>query len=132
LASPWYQERWPVQLAGDQNQKSEFMNTARGHMIATSVGGSITGKGGDFIVVDDLQNPEMAESAAARETVNRFFDETLASRLDDKRRGRIVVIQQRTHQADLTGHLLERGGWIQLSLPALFERRMTISLPVTP
>jgi predicted phage terminase large subunit-like protein len=131
LASPWYQERWPVQFAGDQNQKSEFMNTARGHMIATSVGGSITGKGGDFIVVDDLQNPEMAESAAARETVNRFFDETLASRLDDKRRGRIVVIQQRTHQADLTGHLLERGGWIQLSLPALFERRMTISLPVT-
>ena len=131
LASPWYQERWPVQLAGDQNQKSEFMNTARGHMIATSVGGSITGKGGDFIVVDDLQNPEMAESAAARETVNRFFDETLASRLDDKRRGRIVVIQQRTHQADLTGHLLERGGWTQLSLPALFERRMTISLPVT-
>jgi hypothetical protein len=63
--------------------------------------------------------------------VLRFFDETLSSRLDDKRRGRIVVIQQRTHQSDLTGHLLEQGGWVQLSLPAEFERRTVISLPVT-
>lgn len=45
-------------------------------------------------------------SKAEREQVIRFFDETLSTRLDDKRRGRIVVIQQRTHQADLTGHLL--------------------------
>ena len=129
ITSPWYQERWPIQLAGDQNQKNEFMNTERGHMIATSVSGSATGKGGDFIVADDLQNPEMAESEAERETVNRFFDETLSTRLDDKRRGRIVVIQQRTHQADLTGHLLEQGGWTHLCLPAEFERRTVIPLP---
>jgi hypothetical protein len=59
------------------------MNTARGHMIATSVGGTATGKGGDFIVADDLQNPEMSESKAEREQVIRFFDETLSTRLDD-------------------------------------------------
>jgi predicted phage terminase large subunit-like protein len=129
ITSPWYQERWPIRLASDQNQKNEFMNTERGHMIATSVSGSATGKGGDFIVADDLQNPEMAESAAERETVNRFFDETLSTRLDDKRLGRMVVIQQRTHQADLTGHLLEQGGWTQLCLPAEFERRTVIPLP---
>ena len=129
ITSPWYQQRWPIQLAADQNQKSEFGNTGRGHMIATSVSGSATGRGGDFIVADDLQNPEMAESAAERETVNRFFDETLTTRLDDKRRGRMVVIQQRTHQADLTGHLLEQGGWTQLCLPAEFERRTAIAMP---
>ena len=129
ITSPWYQQRWPIQLAADQNQKSEFGNTGRGHMIATSVSGSATGRGGDFIVADDLQNPEMAESAAERETVNRFFDETLTTRLDDKRRGRMVVIQQRTHQADLTGHLLEQGGWMQLCLPAEFERRTVIAMP---
>jgi predicted phage terminase large subunit-like protein len=129
ITSPWYQQRWPLQLASDQNQKSEFGNTERGHMIATSVSGSATGRGGDFIVADDLQNPEMAESPAERETVNRFFDETLTTRLDDKRRGRIVVIQQRTHQADLTGHLLEQGGWTQLCLPAEFERRTVIPMP---
>src|SRR6266853_1677889 len=100
-------------------------------MLATSLGGTATGKGGDFIVADDLQNPEMAESTLERANVVRFFDETLSTRLDDKRRGRIVVIQQRTHQADLTGHLLEQGGWVQLSLPAEFERQTVISLPVT-
>jgi predicted phage terminase large subunit-like protein len=129
LTSPWYQERWPIQLASDQNQKSEFGNTDRGHMIATSVSGSATGRGGDFIIADDLQNPDMAESKLERETVNRFFDETLSTRLDDKRHGRIVVIQQRTHQADLTGHLLEQGGWTQLCLPAEFERRRAIAIP---
>jgi len=118
LTSPWYRHRWVLQLAGDQNQKSEFMNAARGHMIATSLGGTATGKGGEFIVADDLQNPEMAESAIERENVLRFFSETLSTRLDDKRRGRIVVIQQRTHQADLSGHLLAQGGWTHLCLPA--------------
>jgi len=110
LTSFWYQMRWTVRLASDQNEKVEFANTAGGRMIATSVGGTVTGKGGDFIVVDDLQSPEMSDSVAERERVIRFFDETLSTRLDDKRRGRIVVIQQRTHQADLTGLLLEQGG----------------------
>jgi predicted phage terminase large subunit-like protein len=131
ITSQWYQERWPILLAGDQNQKQEFMNDARGHMIATSPSGTATGKGGEIIVADDLQNPEMAESEAERRNVIRFFDETLSTRLDDKRRGRIVVIQQRTHQADLTGHLLEQGGWTLLCLPAEFERRTVISLPRT-
>ena len=129
ITSQWYHGRWPILLAGDQNQKQEFMNDARGHMIATSPSGTATGKGGEIIVADDLQNPEMAESEAERRNVIRFFDETLSTRLDDKRRGRIVVIQQRTHQADLTGHLLEQGGWTLLCLPAEFERRTVISLP---
>ena len=131
ITSQWYQERWPVHLAGDQNQKQEFMNDTRGHMIATSPSGTATGKGGEIIIADDLQNPEMSESEAERRNVIRFFDETLSTRLDDKRHGRIVVIQQRTHQADLTGHLLEQGGWTLLCLPAEFERRTVISLPRT-
>jgi hypothetical protein len=129
--APWFQRRWPIRLAADQNQKTEFMNAARGHMIATSIGGTATGKGGDFIVVDDLQDPTMADSEVEREKVVRFFDETLSPRLDDNRHGRIVVIQQRTHQADLTGHLLEQGGWTHLCLPAEFERKTVIALPLS-
>jgi len=131
ITCPWYQERWPIQLSEDQNQKTEFVNTMRGHMIATSLGGTATGKGGNFILADDLQNPEMSESDPERKTVLRFFDETLSTRLDDKRHGRIVVIQQRTHQADLTGHLLEQGGWTHLCLPAEFEQKTIITLPVS-
>lgn len=73
----------------------------------------------------------MSESKAEREQVTRFFDETLSTRLDDKRRGRMVVIQQRTHRTDLTGHLLEQGGWTHLCLPDEFERRTVIPMPLT-
>ncbi|MBV9017503.1 MAG: phage terminase large subunit [Alphaproteobacteria bacterium] len=71
----------------------------------------------------------MAESDAERTTAIRWFDETLGSRLDDKKTGRVVVIEQRTHQTDLSGHLLAQGGWEHLCLPAEFERRTTIVMP---
>jgi predicted phage terminase large subunit-like protein len=131
IQSPWYQERWgrQVTMASDQNLKSEFANSASGRMIATSVDGSVTGRGGSYVVCDDLINPQMAESDAERTTAIRWFDETLGSRLDDKKTGRVVVIEQRTHQADLSGHLLSQGGWEHLSLPAEFERRTTIVMP---
>ena len=59
IQSRWYQHRWgtQVRLAPDQNVKSEFLNTRRGHMIATSIGGSITGKGGSRIVVTKSERP---------------------------------------------------------------------------
>jgi hypothetical protein len=65
IQSRWYQGRWGsrVRLADDANLKTEFQNAARGHMIATSVGASITGKRGNYLAVDDLINPAMAESA---------------------------------------------------------------------
>jgi predicted phage terminase large subunit-like protein len=133
VQSPWYQSRWGsrVTMAPDQNLKSEFANTASGRMIATSVDGSVTGRGGSYIVCDDLINPQMAESEAERTTAVRWFDETLGSRLDDKKTGRVVVIEQRTHQADLSGHLLVQGGWEHLCLPAEFERRTAIVMPRT-
>jgi predicted phage terminase large subunit-like protein len=131
IQSPWYQQRWGsrVTMASDQNLKSEFANTASGRMIATSVDGSVTGRGGSYVVCDDLINPAMAESDLEREGAIRWFDETLGSRLDDKKTGRVVVIEQRTHQADLSGHLLAQGGWEHLCLPAEFERRTTIVMP---
>jgi predicted phage terminase large subunit-like protein len=131
IQSPWYQQRWSsrVTMAADQNLKSEFANTASGRMIATSVDGSVTGRGGQYLIVDDLLNPAMAESDAERTSAIRWFDETLGSRLDDKKTGRVICIEQRTHQADLSGHLLAQGGWEHLCLPAESDRWTTIVLP---
>ena len=78
---------WPhVTLTSDQNQKNEYENTARGVMVATSVGGTVTGKGGNRIIVDDPINPGQASSEAERTAANEFFDKTLTTRLDDKKR----------------------------------------------
>jgi predicted phage terminase large subunit-like protein len=131
IQSPWYQSHWSgvVKLAGDSNSKTEFANTQRGHMIATSVGASATGRGGNFLLVDDLINPHQANSDVEREGSIRWFDETYSTRLDDKRTGRIVVIEQRTHAADLTGHLVAQGGWTHVSLPAIAQQRTMITFP---
>jgi len=134
IQSDWYQSRWGdrFKLVEDHNLKTEFLNDKRGHMIATSVGGTSTGKGGNRLVVDDPLNPKEAASDVLRERANTWFDQTFYSRLDDKKTGAIVVIMQRLHEKDLTGHLLEQGGeWEHLCLPAIAEDRQVIHFPMS-
>jgi len=130
LQSDWYQARWAdrVRLASDQNVKGEFQNTKRGVMIATSIGGSITGKGGDRIIVDDLINPQQAESDAHRETALAYFRKTLATRLDHKKTGAIVVVMQRLHERDLAV-LCQELGYTHVCLPAEAEGHSEIVFP---
>ncbi len=131
INSRWYRSQWGaiVKLSDDLNLKTEFANTQRGHMIATSVGASATGRGGNFLMVDDLINPDQANSDLERQAAIRWFDETYSTRLDNKRTGRMLVIEQRTHQADLTGHLLAQDGWEQVSPPAIAERKSIVVFP---
>ena len=131
IQSPWYAGNWGgiVSLAEDSNLKTEFSNTSRGHMIATSVGASATGRGGNFIICDDLINPEQANSDLERARGLRWFDETFSTRLDNKKSGRQIIIEQRTHANDLTGHLLTEGGWHRISLPAIAESKTIIVFP---
>src|ERR1700676_4502992 len=133
IESPWYQSLWGdrVTIASDQNQKTEFLNEARGHMISTSTGGSITGKGANYIVVDDPHNPLQVASEVSRETTLNYFDQALSTRMDDPMRDVIVVVMQRLHEQDLTGHLLEQQGWEHVSIPAEAERVEKWKFPVT-
>ncbi len=127
LQSDWYRRIFPaVQLTGDQNEKRKFVTTHRGQRFATSVGGSATGDGGNFLIVDDPLNPLQAASEVMREASNAWFDQTFSSRLDDKENGVIVVVMQRLHQDDLTGHLLAKGGWERLCIPAVAPTKTVI------
>src|SRR5262249_62221285 len=86
----------------------EFHTTQKGVRLATSVGGVLTGRGADFIIIDDPLKPDEALSDAQRTPANDWFDHTLYSRRTDQRTGVIIGIMQRLHQDDLTGHLLEK------------------------
>ena len=66
---------------------AEFETTQQGSRVATSVGGVLTGRGADLIVIDDPLKPEEALSQAQRRTANKWFDHTLYSRLTTSRRG---------------------------------------------
>lgn len=110
IESDWYQSNWgeKVEISKDQNTKGYFRSTQRGFRACTSTGGTITGKGGDIITVDDPVNPEYAFSDIERERGNRYFDTTLSSRLDNADIGIHIVVMQRLHENDLTGHILSK------------------------
>jgi predicted phage terminase large subunit-like protein len=127
MQSEWYRRVFPgVILTGDQNEKSKFVTTARGQRFATSVGGTATGDGGNFLIVDDPHNPTQALSPVQRETALTWFDQTFSNRLDDKANGVIVVVMQRLHANDLSGHLLAKGGWEHLCIPGVAETKTVI------
>lgn len=89
---------------------------------------NVTGRGGDAIIIDDPIKPMDAVSEAERQRVNEWFDSTVLSRLDDPASGAIAVVMQRVHEDDLSGHLLERGGWYHLCLPAITTEDADIPL----
>src|SRR5213082_4123571 len=98
---------------------TEFVTTAGGSRYATSVGGTLPGRGADLILVDDPLKAEEAMSEPARRRLIDWYGGTLVSRLNDKENGPIVVVMQRLHENDLAGHLLDQGGWDHLCLPAI-------------
>jgi predicted phage terminase large subunit-like protein len=126
----WYRSTFPATRIGrfkDSEVEIEF--TARGFRLATSVGGTLTGRGGDLIVIDDPLKPDDAPSETKRSAANHWFANTLLSRLDDKRTGAIVVVMQRVHLDDLTGFLLAQSKeWDVLTLPAIADGDEVVSV----
>ena len=118
VGSDWYRRIFP-RMRLKKDARSECVTTRGGGRVALSVGGSITGRGADFIIIDDPLKAEDGASQTARNNVIQWYDGTLSTRLNDKNRGVIILVMQRLHQDDLAGYLLERGGWHQLNLPAI-------------
>lgn len=88
----------------------------------------MTGLGGDFIILDDPLEASDATSDANRENVRRFYDDTLYTRLNDKKVGSVIVVQQRLYQDDLIAHLLEKGTFRHVNFPAIAEEEETYRL----
>lgn len=121
MRSGWYRGAFP-QMQISRLADSDIYTTQRGYRKTSSVGGALTGLGGDLFIIDDPQKPVDAQSQTLRDQLNQWFSNTLVSRLDDKKRSAIIVVMQRVHLNDLTGHLTEAwNGWTVLNLPAIAE-----------
>lgn len=93
-----------------------------GGMIATGIGGSLTGQGADLMIIDDpIKNMKEASSQLIRDNIWDEWEATLATRLHDG--ASVIVIMTRWHEDDLIGRLLKRSPrkWIRLRLPAIAE-----------
>jgi len=126
ILSPFYQRLWGSRFTfrDDQNTKVQVDNSAGGSRLATSVGGTLLGIGGDVLVVDDPHNVAQAESEAERETVSNWWSELSTTRLNDPKQSAIVVIMQRLHEADVSGTILSGGeDWCHLMIPMEYDWR---------
>lgn len=95
-----------VRVSDDSSAANRW--TIEGHeggMVTAGVGGPITGRGADLLIVDDpIKNEEEANSQTIRDKIAGWFSSTAYTRLEPK--GAVIIIQTRWHEDDLTGRLL--------------------------
>jgi hypothetical protein len=85
MTSKWYQDLFPdTRLASGRQALSDFTTTKKGCRLSTSVGGVLTGRGADFIIIDDPLKPDEAVSEAQHKAVNEWYGHNVASRLNNK------------------------------------------------
>jgi hypothetical protein len=118
MMSQRYRRIFPTRLAPHRHAVQEFITTRQGYRLATSIGGVLTGRGADWILIDNPSKPEEALSDARRNVTDEGFLNTLYSRLNDKCHAAIVIIMQRLPEDDLVGHVLELEPWEVVSFPA--------------
>ena len=118
VESKWYRLVFP-DVRPTKLTEIEFATDQGGSRYATSVNGTLTGRGADIIIIDDPIKPEDAHSDKARQSTNDWFRSTLLSRLDDKARSILILVMQRLHVNDLTAYVEGTGGYTKLALPAI-------------
>lgn len=125
VASREYQHIHKIKLAEDSQASGRWHTDSGGSYTATGVGGSITGKGADILIIDDpIRNREDAESETIRAKTIEWYLSTAFTRLSPT--GAIILVQTRWHDGDLAGYLLDKmqhegEQWEILSLPAINE-----------
>lgn len=146
MQSEWYKKTFPhTQIAVGSNEKMKFCTTQNGFRFATSTGGTLTGEGGDILILDDPHNPVGIYNKQNRKKVVNWFTGVFSSRLNNKRNGAMIVIMQRLHCEDLSGYILEQNEkikernknsksknkqpeWFCIELPAIAEEECNYTL----
>lgn len=121
MSSPFYEALFDTRLSQDRQAVAEFETTDGGFRLSTSVGGVLTGRGADVIIIDDPMKAEEALSDTRRRSLNEWYDNTLRSRLNSQEKGAIIIVMQRLHADDLCAHVQEHEHWDVLSFPAIAE-----------
>lgn len=123
ILSPWYQKLWPhVKISKDQSEKANFENTDRGFMLSLAITGRTTGDRGDRILIDDPHSVKEAESDTIRTGTVQWFKESIPSRMNDFEKSAIIVIMQRVHEDDVSGHILAHNpNYVHLCIPLHYD-----------
>lgn len=119
MTCPGYRALFPHVRVSSSNQTIRLRHGGLRSAHVATPGGGVTGRGADILIVDDPLGANYAEDDDRRDAINAWYDQNIYQRLDSKQDGVIIVLMQRLHVGDLTGHLLRQDGWEVLSLPAV-------------
>lgn len=125
IEAAWYQQFWGDRyyLLPDENRNEMYRNSKGGYRLTTSVGGRTTGEGGSLQLLDDPVAADAVESDATRASTLSWHDNAWRSRVNDPNTARKLYVAQRTHDADIMGHIQakEAHRWVFLTLPMEFD-----------
>ena len=129
IMSDWFQNRWPLELMADQSAKTNYENVRGGFRGSLGMTGNITGKRGDYLLIDDPHDATTVQSDTQRANVLEVYDSMLSSRVNSQEESVIIVIMQRLHHLDLTGHLLSKvkTKWVHVVMPMHFDYAFTFN-----
>jgi predicted phage terminase large subunit-like protein len=128
MNSAFYQALFDTRISRGREAVSDFETTSGGYRLSTSVGGVLTGRGADIIIIDDPLKADDALSETRRRSVNDWYDNTLRSRLNNQETGAIIIVMQRLHADDLVAHVQQSEKWDVLSFPAIAEQSQTYDI----
>lgn len=121
MAAPFYQSLFATRVSANRDTVSHFETTAGGSRYSTSPGSSLTGIGGDYIIIDDPMKANDALSDQLRQNLNDWYDDTARTRLNNQATGAIIVVMQRLHSADFCAHIQAGEEWEVVSLPLVAD-----------
>jgi len=132
IRSEFFQDLWGhlVVPAEDTNRSDRYANKAGGYRLAMGFSAGGTGEGGDTVVIDDAHDAEKAQSDVERLHDLDRYDQRWSTRLNDPATGAILIVMQRLHQKDLSGHVLNDANehWENLVLPMEYEGPRYVSV----
>jgi predicted phage terminase large subunit-like protein len=125
LQSVWFERLFKTRIATNRKKLNDFVTTDGGGVRSVSVEGGVTGLGADVIIVDDPVQIKDSDNLKQLERINDLFDGEVMTRLNDPKKGRIVIVAHRLAENDLPGHVLAEGGWKHVNLPLIANRART-------
>jgi predicted phage terminase large subunit-like protein len=125
LQSDWLCRLFQTRITRNRSRLTDFVTTAGGGVRSVSVEGGVTGLGADIIIIDDPVQIKDCDNVKQIERINDLFDSEVRTRLNNPKRGAIVIIAHRLAENDLPGHVLAQGGWKSIQLPLIAPRPRT-------
>lgn len=119
VSTDWFRRLFPECRPVVPNRQLEWTTSKGGYRLATSIDGSVLGRGADIIILDDPNKGQEIYSKVARDKVKTSYDQTISTRLNHPKKSAILCVMQRLHDDDLAGHMMRQEPFELVRVPAI-------------